>query len=89
MPDAIVCDPNLKDCANDVCGECQMTAVSLVRPLTTDSTAFTQWSTETNNNEKNSVVTVKKEIMVTEAEAVEQFQNQMVKFWQQIFNIKW
>lgn len=89
MVDTIVCDPNVKDCAYGVCGECQLTAVPLVRPVTTDPIGLTQWSTEVNKDETMSVVTVKKEMMLTEDEAVDQFQDRMARFRQHIFNIRW
>ncbi|KAL7407295.1 hypothetical protein ABVT39_006367 [Epinephelus coioides] len=90
IADTIVCDPNLKNCVYGVCGECSITAVQLVRPTTADSIAVTQWSTEVNkDDEKKSTVTVKKEVMLTEDEAVEQFQNRMAKFHDHIFNICW
>lgn len=63
MADAIVCDPNFKDCAYGVCGEWHTTAVELVRPMTTNSIAFIQWSTEVSQDERKSTLTVKKELL--------------------------
>ena len=72
-----------------VCGECQLTAVPLVRPATSNPVSLIQWSTEVSKDDKPSVVTIKKEIMLPEDEVVDQFQNRMATFRVHIFYIRW
>lgn len=91
LADATVCNSNSKACSYGECDTCRTTAVSTLKRASNSILTFPQWVTETytSDEEKKSIITLKKELTKSEDEVLEEFQERMVKFKSHLFNIRW
>ncbi|RXM28486.1 hypothetical protein EOD39_9725 [Acipenser ruthenus] len=95
MADSTVCN-NSKSCAYGECQECEHSTVPPARQQANEEVSLTQWCLEkiehnraNEEQEKSSLITVKKDIAITEEELVTQFQERLFKFRRHLFNIRW
>lgn len=76
IADSVVCNAKEKACAYGECRECLLNAVSTLKQPGVAEVCVPQWTTEkVNKNEKSSLITVKRDLLLSESDLLDKFQN--------------
>lgn len=95
MADATVCNgmsPH-NACAYGDCFACKSTTYPLTKPPCREDVSLSQWCLvkidSKQEQEKQSTITAKRDVTLTEDELATQFQERLFRFRKHIFNIRW